>query len=303
MSNTALREAFLSELERKFGRIAKLDGSQSLYEVGDGQARVYLRYSRLHGARRTFYGLRKEDLEHLDERHGFICFLWDGQVEPLILPYADYADVFRETAPARDHQYKTQVLLGEEGVELYVARAGRFSVDADIGWAALEDATTRASTDVPALTHLQVQAILGSIGALKQFDVWIPPKDRGSLDWSVATPFRCVQSLPCDDATQALLHEIDAVWIHRGSSRLAALYEVEHSTPVYSGLLRLNDVHLTVPAVDRLAIVSNEVRKSLFVRQLRRPTFKRSGLSDSCTFLDYTKVFEWYKRVLATEPT
>lgn len=67
---------------------------------------------------------------------------------------------------------------------------------------------------------------------------------------------------------------------------------------MYSGLLRLNDVHLMVRTVDRLTIVSNETRKSLFVRQLRRPTFTRSGLSESCSFLHYGDVFDWYHRVL-----
>jgi hypothetical protein len=42
--------------------------------------------------------------------------------------------------PEADGQYKTQVLLGDESTELYIAPAGRFGVDADLGWVVLEEA-------------------------------------------------------------------------------------------------------------------------------------------------------------------
>jgi hypothetical protein len=296
MSN-ALRDSFITALRQRFGGVSKLAGSQSLYDLTDSRARIYIRYSRVHHGRQTFYGLRKEDLKHLEGKRAFICFLWDGQQEPLILPFEEYEDIFHDTTPAKDGQYKTHVLLRDEGTELYIARAGRFNVDASLGWDHLEAIVRSGSSNVPPLTHPQVQTLLGAIGTLKHFDIWIPPKDRDGLDWSVADRFRCMARLPYDDLLQTMLHEIDAVWLHRGSSRLAALYEVEHSTPVYSGLLRLNDVHLAIPSIDRLAIVSNEIRRSLFVRQLRRPTFQRSGFSEACTFLNYSDVFEWQRRL------
>lgn len=298
MSN-GLRDSFLAELGRKFGPISKLEGSQSLYEIGENRARVYIRYSRLHEGRRTFYGLRREDLRALEGRLSFICFLWEGQETPLVVPFADYEEIFNETVPARDGQYKTQIYLGEESTELYIARAGRFNVDANLGWGGMESAVHASKTAPAQLSHPQVQTLLGAIGALKRVDVWIPPNDREGLDWTVADRYGCISRLPYDQSTQTLLHEIDVVWLRPGSSELVALYEVEHSTPVYSGLLRLNDIHLTVPSAHRLAVVSNELRRSLFVRQLRRPTFQRSGLSEICTFLEYTDVFEWHKRIRA----
>ena len=88
------------------------------------------------------------------------------------------------------------------------------------------------------------------------------------------------------------------VWLDKGSGSLEALFEVEHSTPVYSGLLRFNDVHLVAPKViSRFTIVSNDTRRSLFTRQLNRPAFRASGLSDVCTFLEYVNVFGWFSRL------
>ena len=78
-----------------------------------------------------------------------------------------------------------------------------------------------------------------------------------------------------------------------------ALFEVEHSTPIYSGLLRLNDIHLLSPySKATYSIVSNDDRRNLFVRQLNRPTFTMSTLRENCTFLLYPNVFTWHKRIV-----
>jgi hypothetical protein len=88
------------------------------------------------------------------------------------------------------------------------------------------------------------------------------------------------------------------MWIERGAGRLNALFEVEHSTPVYSGLLRFNDVLLVSPQLGaRFTVVSNDKRRSLFIRQLRRPTFKFSRLNEYCTFMEYGGVYNWYLRL------
>lgn len=296
-----LKAAFLAELAQKFGGVRSLPGSQSLYELGEHHVRLYIRYSRLHERQRTFYGLRAEDLRQLEGRPSFICFLWDQQPEPLFLPFSDYEDVFSETSPAKDGQYKVQVYLQDGAAELYIARAGRFNVAGHMGWAAVDRAIHPSTSDIPSLSHSQVQTLLGSIGASKSHDVWIPLGDREALDWSLAGRFQCLRRLPYDNPLHLLTQEIDVLWIRRGSNELEALYEVEHSTPIYSGLLRFNDVRLAAPSTERFAIVSNDARRSLFVRQLKRPTFLRSGLSDLCAFLEYRDVFEWHKRVVGLE--
>lgn len=61
-----IKSAFLKELTTRVGRLHKLGRSQSLYELGDGAARIYVRYSKTHARGQTFYGLRKEDLQDLE---------------------------------------------------------------------------------------------------------------------------------------------------------------------------------------------------------------------------------------------
>lgn len=295
------RGALLAELVNRFGPLLKLPQSQSLFEIAGGKARVYVRYSKLHGGWETFFGLRRDDLRRLEGHDSFICFVWDGQVDPLFLPYGEYEEVFAQIEPASDGQYKVQIFPRDDATVLYVARAGRFNVDSHYGWLNLEDSLSDFEPR-PALTHSQVQTLLGAIGTVKNFDVWVPPNNRANLDWSLTGRFDLLEILPPGfESVHSILQEIDVVWVKRGSSGLSAVYEVEYSTPIYSGLLRLNDVRLVNPQIDRLTVVSGELRRSAFVRQLNRPTFQASSLSSICTFLEYSDVYDWHRRLVRDE--
>ncbi len=69
-----LKVAFLENLRKRFGIPRKLENSESLFEIADGKARFYFRYSRKHPRNRTFFGLRKVDLQLLEGHNAFICF-------------------------------------------------------------------------------------------------------------------------------------------------------------------------------------------------------------------------------------
>ncbi|MBI5725646.1 MAG: hypothetical protein HZA50_16930 [Planctomycetes bacterium] len=298
-----LKPALLDELKKRYGALRKLEGSESLFEIGDRAARVYIRYSKIHARSEAFYGLRREDLKQLEGLPSVLCFLWDGQKEPLFVPFAEYEDVFHTLAPAKDGQYKAMVYPQTVGTELYFPKAGRFNVEGNFGYAVLDALIDSAKLkELLVLSHPQVQTLLGAVGSVKGYDVWIPTKDRSGLDWNITKKtFQCRENLPSVfDSVMPVLQEIDVVWVHRGGNELGALFEIEHSTPVYSGLLRLNDVLLVAPkCVSRYTVVSNDSRRSLFVRQLNRPTFRTSGLSEICTFLEYADVFGWHRRLSA----
>jgi hypothetical protein len=293
---------FLNELSKRYGANQKLSKSQSLYEIGQGVARIYIRYSRVHNRNQTFYGLRQKDLQRLEGYPAVICFLWDNQMEPLMVPFSEYEDIFQSISPAEDGQYKAQIYLKNDGSELYIAGAGRFDVEAYYGWSEIESLidSTRSSL-IPELSHPQVQTLLGAIGVAKGYDVWIPPNDRVKLEWSLTNHFNCRDTLPYGfEQVVNILKEVDVIWLERGSSNLTALFEVEHSTPIYSGLLRFNDIHLVAPSVHpRFGIVAKDARQSLFTRQINRPTFQMSGLHKLCSFFEYNNVFKWHSRVMS----
>jgi hypothetical protein len=290
----------LAELKARYGSIRKLDASQSLFELGDGAMRLYLRYSKLHKRNEAFYGLRSEDLQKLEGMPAVICFLWDGQVEPLFVPFSEYEEVFKTCSPAKDGQYKVMVYPEKGETEIYIPKAGRFNGESYYGYQVLDGLIDDARLkNIPDFTHSQIQTLIGAVGVSKGYDIWIPQKDRFSLDWSLTKTFKCRRDIPASfESVRGILQEVDVVWIQPGSSELKVLFEVEHSTPIYSGLLRFNDVHLVAPkGISRFTIVSNDVRRSLFVRQINRPTFRTSGLSELCTFLEYANVYGWFNRV------
>ena len=278
----------------------KVKGSESLFTIGDEAARIYVRYSKVHPGGRTFFGLREVDLRQLGGQNAFLCFLVDDGSPPLFVPYSDFEEVFHNAQVATDGQYKVQLYAGVNSREMYVARQGRFNVEGYVGFDTLQHSLDAGRLrEVRDLTHAQVQSLLAGIGRIKGYDVCIPSNDIGKLDWVLTKRFSLRPDLPAGfDLIRSVLCEIDVIWVAPGRNTIEGLYEVEHSTPVYSGLLRFNDVLLTDPTVSRFSIVSNDARRDLFSRQLFRPTFRKSGLAELCSFLEYANVFDWHNRLL-----
>lgn len=291
------KERLLNAIEERLGVVKRLSGSQSLLELQSG-ARLYLRYSKIHGKGVAFYGLRQVDLNALDGHRSYLCLFTDTEA-PLFIPYGDFESVIRQSPVAADGQYKMQVAFGPSTRELYLPRVGHFNVDAFGGLDALPAMNDQGPGTVATnLSHWQVQTLIGGVGALKGYGVYVPPNNAALLDWNLVSRFPIIGTLPpyIEQRTR-FASEIDVLWLDYTHEAIAAAFEVEHSTPIYSGLLRFNDVLLTCPGVSRLFVVSNESRRELFVRQLQRPTFQRSGLSEIASFLDYSNVFEWHRRL------
>lgn len=108
--------------------------------------------------------------------------------------------------------------------------------------------------------------------------------DRGAL----------IDSLPLNNDTVTLntIEQIDVLWL-RGRW-IARAFEVEHTTAVYSGLLRMADLLALQPNMDiRLHIVAPDERRDKVFREMQRPVFsllERGPLSRSCTFISYESV-------------
>ena len=289
----------LETLRKRFGELHKIKGSESLFKIGEDAARIYIRYSKVHPDGRTFFGLRKVDLRHLEGYNAFLCFVLDDGSAPLFVPYGDFEEIFRNAQTASDGQYKAQVVSRNDGLELYVARQGRFNIEGYVGLEPLvRSLDSKLLRDANSLSHSQVQTLLASIGHIKKYAVYVPEHDSGKLDWTLAEQFALRKSIPAGfDQVHEILSEIDVIWVARGGEAIEGLFEVEHSTTIYSGLLRFNDILLTDPKVFRFSIVSNETRRSLFSRQLFRPTFRKSGLAELTSFLEYSNVLDWHTRL------
>jgi hypothetical protein len=298
------KTGLLKELKDRFGEIGALKGSRSLFSIGGDAARVYVRYSKTHDGHLAFFGLREIDLRQLEAHNSYICFLIDDGSPPVFVPYSDFEEVFRGAQAAHDGQYKVQLVKRQGELELYVARQGRFNVEGYLGFDALARSVSGTALR-PALdlTHAQVQTLLAGIGNLKGYDVWVPASDVGRLQWTLTRNFKLRETIPSGfQEVGHILCEIDVVWVAKGRNSIESLFEVEHSTSIYSGLLRFNDLLLTDPSLSHFSIVSDDSRRSVFARQLFRPTFQRSGLAELASFLEYANVFDWHSRLLQSGP-
>lgn len=143
-------------------------------------------------------------------------------------------------------------------------------------------------------THTQVQGALRDLGRALDFDVWIASNDRGRGYAGGTLADGCLAQLPPSAGSGAdSVRLIDVVWFERGSGQVAAAFEVEHSTSIYSGIVRMLDLALGTPFADtgRLFLVAPDNRRDEVAHQLRRPAFSRvSGLG--IRYLPYGQLAE-----------
>jgi hypothetical protein len=145
-------------------------------------------------------------------------------------------------------------------------------------------------------TSLKMQALLARIGIEMGFRVWIPRNDKQAvLDQVPPTlhnSFLNLLPLNYDDITLKTIEQIDVIWMRNRS--MARAFEVEHTTAIYSGLLRMADLLALQPNMDiRLHIVAPDDKRAKVLREIKRPVFSlldRGPLYENCSFLSYTAI-------------
>jgi hypothetical protein len=143
----------------------------------------------------------------------------------------------------------------------------------------------------------RIQAILAEIGEKMNYKIWIPRSDRQRIQelWNNKTDC-LLEILPLnyDDATLKTIENIDVLWI-KGRSIIRA-FEVEHTTSIYSGILRMADLMALQPNLNiRAHIVAPLDRKDKVLLEISRPVFaflENGPLSESCSFISYDSIQE-----------
>jgi hypothetical protein len=144
---------------------------------------------------------------------------------------------------------------------------------------------------------IKIQGLLAKIGELMGFDIWLPNPDRARVAkvWQPKDPRVLLTTLPLsyDKATQSTIGLIDVIWIKNKRS-IARAFEVEHTTSIYSGILRMADLVALQPDIKiKMHIVAPSDRQEKFSTEIRRPVFSymtNGRLSDMCTFISYDDV-------------
>ena len=173
--------------------------------------------------------------------------------------------------------------------------AARAAWEADL--AQVRDESSRAKREREAQTegdrtHTEVQGWLRDLGRALGFAVWVAANDRARGYSGGRLDDGCLAELPSHvrDAPGAdAVRLIDVLWLDAGSGRVAAAFEVEHTTSIYSGIVRLLDLALGGPQAEiaGLFLVAPQQREEEVRAQLARPAFQR--VADlRVRFLPYT---------------
>ena len=142
----------------------------------------------------------------------------------------------------------------------------------------------------------QVQSKISQIGAVMGLRIWVPRNDRARVLEHVQKDLQhaFLDQLPLnyDDTTLRTIEQIDVLWL-KGRS-MARAFEVEHTTAIYSGLLRMADLLALQPNMDiHLHIVAPNEKREKVLQEIKRPVFsllERGPLYEKCTYLSYDSI-------------
>ncbi|MGN6242265.1 MAG: type II restriction endonuclease [Motilibacteraceae bacterium] len=128
------------------------------------------------------------------------------------------------------------------------------------------------------VTHTEVQGWLRDLGLALGFEVWVASNDRSRPYAGGRLSDGCVSALPPTVASAPgadAIALIDVLWL--GSGEVQAAFEVEHSTSIYSGIVRMLDLALSGQAgsLTGMYLVAPDAREGEVRAQLQRPAFSR----------------------------
>jgi hypothetical protein len=166
------------------------------------------------------------------------------------------------------------------------------------------DPAELAEKETPAVTtrHTEIQYALLALGRDMGFELWVARNDRSKI-WNgtnLGSLPGMVNQLPTqfNEATNRTIELIDVLWL-KGNSIVAA-FEVESTTSVYSGLLRMSDLLALQPNLSiNLFLVAPDDRRDKVENELMRPTFKlrERPLASICGFLGFDSLVEKLKGI------
>jgi type II restriction enzyme len=126
--------------------------------------------------------------------------------------------------------------------------------------------------------HTEMQYHLIKIGAAIGYDVICAMNDKSKSYNGSNFSFHCLSDFPqmnVDKDTLNTIKLIDVIWFQRGTKNIIGAFEVEKSTSIYSGILRLTDLAYSIANGDEVFYIIIPDNREKDVRlQLSRPSIK-----------------------------
>jgi type II restriction enzyme len=129
--------------------------------------------------------------------------------------------------------------------------------------------------------HSEMQYHLLKIGNALNYDVIAASNDRSKTYDGNKFSFLSIKKFPeinIPKETYTTIKLIDIVWFEKGTNRIVCAFEVEKSTSIYSGILRLTDLSFSLPTHQSKLYIIPDNREKEVKLQLTRPAVRNSKL-------------------------
>ncbi|NMG23039.1 hypothetical protein, partial [Brasilonema bromeliae] len=131
--------------------------------------------------------------------------------------------------------------------------------------------------------HTEMQYHLLKIGQSLGYAVIAAANDRSKSFAENKFSFFCLPCLPAmeiDKDTLNTINLIDVLWLEKSTNQIISGFEVEKSTSIYSGILRLTDLAISFPNnLKTLFLVVPNIREKEVIMQLKRPCIQQQNIS------------------------
>jgi len=130
--------------------------------------------------------------------------------------------------------------------------------------------------------HTEMQYHLLEIGHSLGYDVISASNDRSRCHDGNSFSFISLSKFPdigVDKETKNTIALIDVIWFQQGTNKIVSAFEVEKSTSIYSGILRLTDLHYSFPKdPSTLFLIIPDRREKELILQLSRPSIRGNNI-------------------------
>ncbi len=220
----------------------------------------------------------------------------------------DLDDAIRKIRSALSKQYDKldrQFDFYEDLKEQWKPGKETTSIETEIGPVTVPESEVQPAklevheTPAEASDHIKIQWILLKLGNDMGLDVWVANNDKSreynGQKFSSLPRFKKDIPLAFDEASNRTIKLIDVVWLK--GNEIKAAFEIESTTSIYSGILRLADLIAMQPNINiPLYLVAPDDRRSKVIAEVTRPVFSKlpRPMSQLCKYIAFSSL---YKRI------
>jgi type II restriction enzyme len=139
--------------------------------------------------------------------------------------------------------------------------------------------------------HTQIQYLLIKIGRALHYDVFVARNDRHRSCDGQSFSLLTIPALPAMDwspEVMATTSLIDVIWLKRNTNEIVSGFEIEKSTSIYSGILRMEDLARSIPdCTCNFYLVAPNQREKEVIAQLTRPAFRNDLADISLAYISF----------------